>query len=70
MIVTSSSNLFISSVVQSQVSLFHFIILIMDKQKSHIEEMEEAFAAIQIEDEEYGGLSYENDNEDLSEIDM
>lgn len=42
----------------------------MDKQKSHIEEMEEAFAAIQIEDEEYGGLSYENDNEDLSEIDM
>ncbi|KAK1382421.1 hypothetical protein POM88_020156 [Heracleum sosnowskyi] len=27
--------------------------------------MEEAFAAIQIEDEVYGGLSYENDNEDL-----
>ncbi|KAK1381143.1 hypothetical protein POM88_027887 [Heracleum sosnowskyi] len=32
--------------------------------------MEEAFAAIQIEDEEYGGLSYENDNEDLSEMEM
>lgn len=42
----------------------------MDKQKSHIQEMEEAFAAIQIEDEEYGGPSYENDNEDLREIDM
>lgn len=42
----------------------------MDKQKSSIQEMEEAFAAIQIEDEEHGGLCYENDNEDLSDIDM
>lgn len=32
--------------------------------------MKEAFAAIQIEDEEYGGLNYENDTGDLSEIDM
>lgn len=31
--------------------------------------MEEAFAAIQIEEEEQGGLCYENDSEQLSEID-
>lgn len=31
--------------------------------------MEEAFATIQIEDEEQGGLSYENDTDELSEID-
>lgn len=42
----------------------------MDKQKSYIQEMEEAFAAIQIEEEEIEGLSYENEAKDLSEIDM
>lgn len=31
--------------------------------------MEEAFAKIQIEEEEQGGLSYENETEELSEID-
>lgn len=41
----------------------------MNKQKSHTQEMEEAFATIQIEDEEQGGLSYENDTDELSEID-
>ncbi|XP_074373435.1 uncharacterized protein LOC141713759 [Apium graveolens] len=41
----------------------------MDKQKPTLQEMEEAVAAIQIEDEEYGGLSYENDNEVLNKID-
>lgn len=44
----------------------------MDKPKTSLQEkeMEEAFASIQIEDEEHGGLNYENDVEDLSEIDL
>lgn len=41
----------------------------MDKQKSNLHEMEEAFVNIQIEDEEIGGLNYGNATEDLSEID-
>lgn len=40
----------------------------MDKQKAYLQEMEEAFAIIQIEDEENGGLNYENTTEDLGEI--
>lgn len=40
----------------------------MDRQKAAIREMEEAFATIQLEDEELGGLNYEN-TEELSEID-
>lgn len=40
----------------------------MDKQKAILEEMDEAFATIQTEDEESGGISYENATEDLSEI--
>lgn len=41
----------------------------MSRQKEAIKEMEEAFATIQLEDEEYGGLNYENNAEDLSESD-
>lgn len=41
----------------------------MDKQKAVMKEMEDVFATIQIEDDEYGGLNYENAKEDLSEID-
>lgn len=40
----------------------------MDKQKASLKEMEDAFTTIQIKDEEYGGLNYENVTEDLSEI--
>lgn len=41
----------------------------MSQNMSHIQEMEKTFAKIQIEEEEQGGLSYENDMEELSEID-
>lgn len=41
----------------------------MRRNINHIQEMEEAFAKIQIEEEEQGGLSYENETEELSEID-
>ncbi|KAK1387792.1 hypothetical protein POM88_015970 [Heracleum sosnowskyi] len=41
----------------------------MDKQKTHIQEMEDMFATIQIEDEEHGGLSYKNITDELSDID-
>lgn len=42
----------------------------MEKQKIPVHEIEEAFAAIQIEEEEQCGLNYENTTEDLSEIDI
>ncbi|KAK1399917.1 CCHC-type domain-containing protein [Heracleum sosnowskyi] len=41
----------------------------MDKQKTPLQEMEDAFAAIQFEEEEQGGLSYGDTCEGLSEID-
>ncbi|XP_074352663.1 uncharacterized protein LOC141691808 [Apium graveolens] len=41
----------------------------MDKHKSTMKEMKDAFATIQLEDEEYSGLNCENVEEDLSEID-
>lgn len=41
----------------------------MDKHQSYAQEMEEAFANIRLEEEEHGGLCYENAEEDLSEID-
>ncbi|KAK1363579.1 hypothetical protein POM88_039140 [Heracleum sosnowskyi] len=37
----------------------------MEKHQSYVQEMEEAFANIQMEEEEQGGLSYENDSDDL-----
>lgn len=40
----------------------------MNKQKSYIKEMEDVFATIHLEDEEQGGLNYENATEELSEI--
>lgn len=42
----------------------------MAGQRSAVQEMEEEFAMIRIEDEEHGGLSYEDSTEDLSEIDV
>lgn len=45
-----------------------FSVNAMENQKSYIQEMEEAFATIQIEDDENGGLNYENDTDELSEI--
>ncbi|XP_074350985.1 uncharacterized protein LOC141690199 [Apium graveolens] len=41
----------------------------MDGQRSVMQEMEDEFAMIRIEDEEQGGLVYENTNDDLGEID-
>ncbi|KAK1359592.1 hypothetical protein POM88_044066 [Heracleum sosnowskyi] len=41
----------------------------MDRQKTHIQEMEEAFATFQIEDEDQGGINYEGTTEDLGDID-
>lgn len=49
--------------------VFNLFFFIMSKSRSNIQEMEEAFAKIQIEEEEQGGLSYENEAEELSEID-
>lgn len=42
----------------------------MDKQQAHIRETEGAFASIQIEEEEQGGLTYENSIDELSEIEQ
>lgn len=42
----------------------------MAGQRSAVQEMEEEFAMICIEDEEQGGLQYEGEGEDLSEIDV
>lgn len=41
----------------------------MDKQYTYIQEMDEAFAMIQIVEEEQGGLCYADANDELSEID-
>lgn len=41
----------------------------MDRNKSHIQEMEEAFVRIQIEEKEQGWLCCENEAEELSDID-
>ena len=41
----------------------------MNTQRAYTQEMEEAFASIQLEDEEQEGLNYENNVEDLTEID-
>lgn len=41
----------------------------MAKHQSYVQEMEEAFAAIQLEEEEQGGLNYADASDGLSEID-
>ncbi|KAK1383073.1 hypothetical protein POM88_020808 [Heracleum sosnowskyi] len=42
----------------------------MTTYRTAVEEMEVSFANIRIEEEEEGGLIYEEENEDLSEIDL
>lgn len=41
----------------------------MASQRNVIQEMEETFAMVSIEDEEHGGIVYEENTESLSEID-
>ncbi|KAK1400198.1 hypothetical protein POM88_010061 [Heracleum sosnowskyi] len=41
----------------------------MEKHQTYVKEMEEAFAKVHLEEEDQGGLSYENTPDELSEID-
>ncbi|KAK1383974.1 hypothetical protein POM88_021709 [Heracleum sosnowskyi] len=43
-----------------------FVCVLMDKQQTYIQEMEESFATIQIEEEEQGGLCYANTTDELN----
>lgn len=38
--------------------------------RNSLQEMEKSFAMVSIDDEEHGGLCYEENAEDLSEIDL